>query len=135
MQNTLTSVTIHVPNVWQTVKWYRQVLSLTAQLLPGGTAARLEVAGRLLIFAAHDAQQEPFGPRRLNSFLSDPPAFHLDVVTADVPALFAHALAHGAVPVAEPAPDPAGYPAASLRDLNGILIRLRSDKLEVDGSA
>jgi len=118
-------LTIHVPNVWQTCEWYHQVFDFNAVLSADGTSARLNAAGQALFFAAHDDQDELLGPRRLNSFLSDPPALHLSLATADVPALFDHALAHGAVAVREPEALPTGQRVASIRDLNGLLILLR----------
>lgn len=128
MLGELRRLTIHVPNVWQTYEWYRQVFGLTADLASDATSARFAVPGHLLTFVAHQAQEEAFGTRRLNSFLSDPPALHLTIATADVAALFAHALAHGAVAVLDPLPEAAGRIVASLRDLNGILIQLVEDK-------
>ncbi|WP_035558433.1 VOC family protein [Hymenobacter sp. IS2118] len=116
--------TIHVPNVWQTCEWYRQVFGFAAILSADATAARLDVPGQRLVLAAHDVQEDAFGPRRLNSFLSDPPAFHLNLVTADLQQLFDYALAHGAVPVRDPIPDAQGQLIASLRDLNVVLIQL-----------
>ena len=124
MDTLLSSITIHVPNVWQTCDWYRQVFGLAAEVAPDGTTARFHVAGRLLTITAHEVQEEAFGPRRLNSFLAGPPAFHLDITTADVPALFAHVLTHGAVAVRPPEATPAGSHTATVRDLNGLLIRL-----------
>jgi len=118
-------LSIHVPNVWQTCEWYHQVFGLAAVMSVDGTAARLDAAGQRLLFAAHDDQDQLLGPRRLNSFLSDPPALHLALATADVSTLFDHALAHGAVAVREPEALPTGQWVASLRDLNGLLILLR----------
>lgn len=120
----LNSFTVHVPNVWQTCEWYREVFGLEAIFASDATAARLDTASKLLTFAAHSTLDEQFGIRRINSFLSDPPAVNLNIATADVAALFARALTHGAVPILEPAPDAAGNPVASLRDLNGFLIQL-----------
>lgn len=120
----LSAVTLHVLNVWQTCDWYYQVFGLAADVTPDGTTARLKVADRLLTFTAHEVLEEAFGPRRLHSFLSGPPAFHFDITTADVPALFAHALAHGAVAVRLPETSPVGQCVATLRDLSGLLIRL-----------
>lgn len=124
MSNAPVAVIIHVLNVWQTCEWYRQVLNISADISPDATSARLLVAGQWLAFVAYDAQTNTFGPRRLNSFLTDPPAFHLDVATVDVQQVFDHALTHGAVPLLDPAPDAQGRLIAGLRDLNGILIQL-----------
>ena len=117
-------LTIHVPNVWQTCDWYRMVFNFPCIISADATAARLDVSGQCLVFAAHAAQEQLFGQRPLNSFLSGPAAFHLAIATADVQQLFDHALAHGAVPVLNPSPDAQGQPIASLRDLNGVLIQL-----------
>ena len=124
MSGELHSLTIHVPNVWQTCEWYRMVFGFLSIISADATAARFDVPGQRLYFAAHAAQEQVFSQRRLNSFLSGPAAFHLAIVTADVQQLFDHALAHGAVPVLNPSPDAQGQPIASLRDLNGILIQL-----------
>jgi lactoylglutathione lyase len=124
MTTILCYLTLHVPNVWQTCEWYRMVFSFPCIISADATAARLDVPGQRLVFAAHAAQEQLFSQRRLNSFLSDPAAFHLTIATADVQQLFDHALAHGAVPVLNPSPDAQGQPIASLRDLNGILIQL-----------
>jgi catechol 2,3-dioxygenase-like lactoylglutathione lyase family enzyme len=120
----LSCLTIHVPNVWQTCEWYRQVFGFLSIISADATAACLDVPGQRLVFAAHAAQEQFFSRRHLNSFLSDPAAFHLAITTADVQQLFDHALAHGALPVLNPSPDAQGQPIASLRDLNGILIQL-----------
>ena len=117
-------LTLHVPNVWQTCNWYRQVFGFNADFSADGTVARLHIAGYRLVFAAHDALETDFGPRRRNSFLFDPPAFHLDIATADVATLFDHALTHGGVAVRPPEATPTGQRIATLCDLNGILIRL-----------
>ena len=123
-------VVIHVPNVWQTSEWYQQVFGFSADVSSDVAFAHLSAGSYQLTFAAHTAQQFSLGPRRLNSFLADPPALHLAMTTANVQALFSRALAHGAVPVVEPGPDGTGRLAATLRDLNGILIRLISPKSE-----
>ena len=133
---------IHVPNVWQTCEWYGKVFGIGAILSADASAARLDVPDQRLIFAAHTAQEQLFSRRRLNSFLSDPAAFHIAIATADVQQLFDHALTHGAiatadvqqlfdhalthgaVPVLGPSPDAQGQPITSLRDLNGVLIQL-----------
>ena len=120
----LVSITLHVPNVWLTCEWYRQVFSFPSIISADATAARLDVPGQRLVFAAHAAQEQLFSRRQLNSFLSDPAALHLAIASADVQQLFDHALAHGAVPVLNPSPDAQGQPIASLRDLNGILVQL-----------
>lgn len=120
----IASFVIHVSNVWQTAEWYRQVFDFKATIAPNAGSAQLDVTGHLLTFVSHDAQAENFGPRRFNSFLSDPAAFHLDMATAEVQQLFDHALTHGAVPVLDPAPDAQGRLIATLRDLNGVLIQL-----------
>ena len=124
MTDGLHSLTIHVPNVWQTCEWYRHVFGIGAILSADASAARISLPGQRLLFSAHEAQQESCGPRRLSSFLLDPPAFHLVFAAADVQSLFGRALAYGAVSVREPLPDEAGCYAATLRDLNGILILL-----------
>ena len=124
MTATLCCLTIHVLNVWQTCEWYRMVFGFLSITSADASAARLDVPGQRLYFAAHAVQEQVSSQRRLNSFLSGPAAFHLAIVTADVQQLFDHALAHGAVPVLDPAPDAQGLLIASLRDLNGILIQL-----------
>ncbi|WP_310391913.1 VOC family protein [Hymenobacter sp.] len=120
----LSAVVIHVLNIWQTCEWYRQVFGFVAAISPDAASAHFQVAGQSLIFVAHDAQEETFGPHRPNSFLADPPAFHLDITTTDVQSLFDHALSHGAVPVLHPALNAQGQVVAGLRDLNGILVQL-----------
>ena len=124
MVATLRYFTIHVPNVWQTCEWYRHVFGFLSTISADASAARLDVPGQRVVFAAHDVPEAAFGPRRLNSFLHDAPALHLEIATPDVRALFDHALAHGAVPVREPLPDETGRLTATLRDLNGVLILL-----------
>ncbi len=120
----LDAVAIHVANVWQTCEWYRQVFGLAATVAPDAQWARLSVDGQQLAFVAHEAQEVLLGPRRLNSFLYDPPGFHLRIVAADVAEVFASAVAQGAIVVFDLAPDARGRLTASLRDLNGILIYL-----------
>lgn len=124
MVNKISSLVIHVANVWQTCEWYGKVFGIGAVLSADATAARLDLPGQRLVFAAHAAQEQLFSRRQLNSFLSDPAAFHIAIATADVQQLFDHAIAHGAVPVLNPSPDAQGQPIASLRDLNGILVQL-----------
>ena len=134
MPSELQHLTIHVPNVWQTCEWYRHVFGFLADISPDASFARLHTAGHVLTFAAHAGQEENFRARRLNSFLFDPPAFHLDIATADVESLYEYALTHGAVTVLEPGPRPSGRTEASIRDLNGILIRLITDDAEMSDS-
>ena len=86
---------IHVSNVWQTCKWYHRVFGFTIEIIPGGATANLEVAGKTLAFTAHQNEEYSLGLRRRNSFLTDPPAFNLDISISDVQALFNHALACG----------------------------------------
>lgn len=116
--------TIHVSNVWQTCEWYRMVFGIGAILSADASAARLQLPGQRVLFAAHDLQDESCGPRRPHSFLHDPPALHFTISSLDVQATFDHAVAHGAVPVSAPLPDAQGHLTASLRDLNGLLLRL-----------
>ena len=129
MSNELSRVAIHVSNVWQTCEWYHLVFGFTIEIIPGGSIAHLEVAGKTLAFTSHQNEEYSLGLRRRNSFLTDPPAFNLDISTSDVQALFTHALACGAVPVLEPTLDACDQLQASVRDLNGILIRLKSNCL------
>lgn len=124
MTCSLTTISLHVPNVWQTCRWYYQVFGFPATLSSDASAARLHVAGLKLLFAAHATQEEVFGARRLHSFLQNSPAFHLTITMPDVQAAFDHALTHGAVPIREPFADEAGSLQAILRDLNGLLIHL-----------
>ena len=121
---TIDFLTFHVPNVWQTCEWYRQVFGVEAILSADASAARLQVPGQRLLLAAHDMQEEVCGPRRHHTFLHDPPALHFTITTPDVQATFDQALAHGAVPIGEPFADAQGQLIASLRDLNGLLVRL-----------
>ena len=46
----LTSLAFHVPNVWQTAHWYREVFGFSADSSPDGTTACLQVADSWLMF-------------------------------------------------------------------------------------
>ena len=81
-------------------------------------AARLAFASRALV-AAHLKQEvtlaEPDRP---------PLGFEIALVTADVPALFARAVAAGAAPVSAPETKPWGQQVAYVRDNAGFLVEL-----------
>ena len=120
MSNELSWVAVHVSNFWQTCEWYHLVFGFTIEIIPSGSTAYLEVAGKTLAFTSHQNEEYSLGLRRRNSFLTHPPAFNLDISTSDVQALFTHALACGAVPVLEPALDACDQLQASIRDLRAV---------------
>ena len=59
MDSRLSALTIHVPNVWQTCEWYRMVFGFLSITSADATAARLDVPGQRLVFAALPILKEP----------------------------------------------------------------------------
>jgi lactoylglutathione lyase len=117
----------YVPNVEATIAFWEQAFGLKRRMVvEGGDYGELETGATRLAFAAeHMADHHGFAIRP-NRPHDDPAAFEIALVTEDVQAAFAKAVAVGAVPMSPPSQKPWGQTVAYVRDLNGVLVELCS---------
>jgi lactoylglutathione lyase len=89
--------------------------------------AEMETGGTTLSFAANELAKTNLPQGFVENSLSNLPAgIEIGLTTEDVDALFALAIAAGAVVVSEPKQKSWGQTVAYVRDLDGILIEICS---------
>lgn len=116
---------IYVPDVAQSVAFYQAAFDLPLRFItPEGDYAEMETGATTLSFASETLAAShgfDFAPNRTGN----PPAgFEICLVTDDVPAAHARAVAAGAVSLSEPNSKPWGQVVSYLRDPNGVLVEL-----------
>ena len=118
--------TLHVPDVWRTQQWYQDVFGLRPRYqAPDASYVELAGAGFVLAVCTAALGRHSCGDTVQPATPVAPPhGFHLSLVTPDLPATYARALLHGALPISPPAPKPWGRHEACVRDANGILVVL-----------
>ena len=116
---------VYVDDVEATIDFYERAFGMTRSEIVTPEYAELATGSTVLSFARHDIARGNSGtnfrtthPRQL------PPAFEVALLTDDVPAAYATAIAAGAAEVNEPAEKPWGQTVAYVRDLNGVLVEL-----------
>jgi catechol 2,3-dioxygenase-like lactoylglutathione lyase family enzyme len=118
-------VITYVPDVAATVAFYEQAFGLMPRFVhESGTYSELDTGSTALAFADEAFVSQSgisFEPARPTS---PPAAVEIALVTDDVAAAVARALAAGAAAVKLPESKPWGQTVAYVRDLNGLLVEL-----------
>ena len=119
-------VIVYVEDVPATIAFYEKAFGLTRRFVDdSGSYGELQTGATTLSFA-----QEEFTPTRglfhLNRAGAKPGGSEIGLVSQDVAADFAAALAAGAVSVLEPMQKPWGQTVAYVSDLNGVLVEICS---------
>lgn len=116
---------IYVPDVAQAVAFYQAGFGLALRFItPEGDYAEMETGATTLSFASEVLAAShgfDFAPNRPNT----PPAgIEICLVTEDVPAAHARALATGAIELSPAKAKPWGQVVSYVRDPNGVLVEL-----------
>jgi lactoylglutathione lyase len=128
IQASLGYVILFVKDVPHAVSFYERAFGLTQRFIHESNGyAELETGATRLAFVSLELAEIQLkeAPVR-TSPNSAPLACEVALVTADVTALYAQALAAGATAFCEPAQKPWGQTVAYVRDLDGHLIELCS---------
>ena len=116
---------LYVDDVEKTVAFYESAFGLTRKMVYGSDYGELSTGATTLSFSAKPFINELLSiPIQDTSLQTPPPAMEIALVTDDVQAAYARAIAAGAVAVKEPAAKPWGQIVAHVRDLNGFLVEL-----------
>ncbi len=119
---------LYVQDVLRAVEFYEAAFGLQRRFVdPTGQYAELETGATALAFAAVELASSNLPAGFQPNSLTQPPAgIEIGLVTEDVAAAFAQAVAAGAVAVVAPKTKPWGQTVAYLRDLDGVLVELCS---------
>lgn len=125
---TLGYVILYVDDVSAALTFYQEAFGLARRFFhddQGKAYGELETGATRLAFASL-AMAESHLPSGITaaSLDSAPLGVEIALVTADVPALYARAVAAGATAVSEPATKPWGQTVAYVRDRSGHLVEL-----------
>ncbi len=117
----------YVPDVEATIAFWEEAFGLKRRMVvEGGEYGELETGATRLGFAAEYMAGRHGFAIRPNRPHDDPAGFEVALVTEDVQAAFASAVAAGAVPVSPPSQKPWGQIVGYVRDPNGVLVELCS---------
>lgn len=117
---------LYVDDVPATLEAWEQAFGLTRKLLHESMLyAELDTGHTTLSFADRDFGREHFtdAPTRA-SFDGKPALFEIGLITEDVGAAFAHAVANGMESINEPTEKPWGQIVSWVKDANGILVEI-----------
>lgn len=118
---------IYVENVPETVAFFEQAFALKRRFVHESQLyAEMETGETALAFAANDMAEMNNIAITPNSRGGPAAGWEICLVCEDVEKAFAHAVSHGASPVAPPAVKPWGQTVSYVRDLNGCLIEIAS---------
>ncbi len=117
---------LYVPDVTRAVEFYESAFGFQRRFIhEGGDYAELQTGETTLSFASLSlASSNIEGGVTPSDLRQPPPAFEVAFSTGDVAAVFARAIAAGAVPANPPKQKPWGQTVAYVRDLNGNLVEL-----------
>ena len=119
-------VIVYVDAPDETARFYESTFGLTLEFAaPDGSYAQLDTGATKLAFAAYALGEKNFagGVRRAAS-TGQPPNVEIVLVTEDVDAGYAQALAGGCSALSEPEDKPQGQRVAYVRDPFGTLVEL-----------
>ncbi len=120
-------VIIHVPDVPAALAFYERAFGLERRFLaPGDQYGELQTGGTALAFAAEALIAQYDLGVRANRADQAPAGVEIGLVTDDVAAAYAKAVAEGASPAKPPSVKPWGQTVAYVRDLNGFLVEICS---------
>lgn len=117
---------VYVPDVAASLAFFEQAFGLRRRFLhDSGSYGELDTGETTLSFAAHALGDGNFPGGHVHADQSSQPlGFELALVTADVPAAHARALAAGAREMAPPVAKPWGQVVSWVRCPDGVLVEL-----------
>lgn len=117
---------VYVENVPETLDFYKRAFGLENRFLhESNQYGELNTGETVLAFCSHELGQLTIPSGYLKSDPSGQPlGFEIALVTENVEAAFAHAIASGAIEVAQPSQKPWGQRVAYVRAIEGTLIEL-----------
>lgn len=117
---------VYVPDVAASLVFFEQAFGLTRRFLhESGSYGELDTGATTLSFAAHELGDMNFAGGLVHADNSvQPLGFEIALVTDDVPAAHARALAAGAREMAAPVHKPWGQVVSYVRCPDGILVEL-----------
>jgi catechol 2,3-dioxygenase-like lactoylglutathione lyase family enzyme len=117
---------VYVPEVAASLAFFEQAFGLQRKFLhEGGTYGELDTGETTLSFAAPEVGDMNFAGGHVHADSSAQPlGFEIALVTDDVPAAHAKAVAAGAREMAAPSQKPWGQVVSCLRCPDGILVEL-----------
>jgi lactoylglutathione lyase len=123
---TLGWVIVYVKSPAETARFYESTFGLTLEFTaPGGSYAQLDTGATKLAFASYALGEKNFeGGVRRAAGTGQPPNVEIVLVTEDVDAGYAQALAAGCSSLSEPEDKPQGQRVAYVRDPFGTLVEL-----------
>jgi len=117
----------YVPDVAKTVAFYTAAFGFAQRFMADdGSYAEMETGGTALAFASEELIEGQGATFRRTRPAETPPGMEIGLVTEDVRAAFATAVAAGAVPLLPPRQKPWGQLVGYVRDINGALVELCS---------
>ena len=117
---------LYVNDVPATLSAWVAAFSLTEKFrTPEGDYGELATGSTTLSFANTEFGRSHFTDEAVRAtFDSEPARFEIGLLTDDVPAAFARAVAHGMRPVVQPVTKPWGQVVGWVTDANGILVEI-----------
>lgn len=117
---------VYVPNVAASLRFFNQAFGLQQRFLhESGDYGELNTGETTLAFAAHTLGEMHFPQGHVRASESKQPlGMEIALVTADVPAAHARALAHGAQELQGPKAQPWGQVVSYVRAPDGTLVEL-----------
>ena len=117
---------VYVPDVAASLTFFEQAFGFSRRFLhESGTYGELESGATALAFAAHELAAMNFTSGHVAAHSSPQPlGIELGLVTDDVPAAHAKALAQGASELSAPSAKPWGQTVSYLRCPDGTLVEL-----------
>ena len=117
---------VYVPDVAASLEFWSRAFGLERRFLhESGAYGELETGATALAFAAHALGDTNFAGGHVEAHASPMPlGFEIALVTADVPAAHARAVAAGATALAAPVAKPWGQVVSYVRCPDGTLVEL-----------
>lgn len=117
---------VYVPDVAGSLEFFERAFGLSRKFLhESGTYGELQTGETTLAFAAHELGDMNFPGGHVQAHDSAQPlGFEIALVTEEVPAAHAKAVAAGARELAAPVTKPWGQTVSYVRCLDGILVEL-----------
>ncbi|WP_435641067.1 VOC family protein [Micavibrio aeruginosavorus] len=118
---------IYVPDVPKTLSFYESAFDLKLRFLhESNQYGELETGTTTLAFASEEMHAINGIEASLNRPSDKAAGIEIALVTDNVIAAHAHAVASGAIEIAKPAQKPWGQTVSYVRDLNGVLVEICS---------
>lgn len=119
---------VYVPDVAASLRFFEAAFGIATRFLhESGTYGELETGATALAFAAHALGDDNFPGGHIEAHSSTKPlGFEVALVTPDVAAAHAKAIAAGATALAAPVTKPWGQVVSYLRCPDGVLVELCS---------